>query len=151
MFTMSNVSPRSLSSFRHWASLLSSPEYRLRLLLLLPPWFTVGMSSYGVHFSISLLQYDIFVVSVMKDLVTMAAIFILMPVFNRVRKKDPPQKSKLFMPPLEPIVYPFCFQCHRSPLLLASFVVDALLALSFFVMPADATTARVVIFVITQV
>ncbi len=43
------------------------------------------MSSYGIHFSVSLVEYDIFVVSVMKDLVTMASIFILMPVFNKVR------------------------------------------------------------------
>ncbi len=42
----------SNSSWSHWFSLFSSSEYRLRLLMLIPPWFAVGMSSYGIHFSV---------------------------------------------------------------------------------------------------
>ncbi len=42
----------SKSSWSHWLSLLSSSEYRLRLIMLIPPWFAVGMSSYRINFSV---------------------------------------------------------------------------------------------------
>jgi hypothetical protein len=44
--------------------LLKNKEFVKRLTMLSLPWFAVGCGSYGMHFSIKLVNFDIFQVSI---------------------------------------------------------------------------------------
>ncbi len=102
--------------FGEWISFLKFGEYRKRLLLLMVPWLAVGTSSYGIHFSVrfvvcfvectvlyftthkkclinvffliffSFVQYDIFVVSLVKDAAIVFVVAILTGIYDRVIK-----------------------------------------------------------------
>ncbi len=60
------------------------PRSRQRLVLLLAPFFSVGMSSYGIHFSVKLVEFNIYVTDTIKNLVILAVILALMPIFKKV-------------------------------------------------------------------
>ena len=59
-------------------------EFRKRFLLLIVPWVCVGMSAYGIHFSVKLVEMNMFAVSAIKELAVFVIILILIPIYNRV-------------------------------------------------------------------
>ena len=59
-------------------------ELRKRFLLLLFPWICVGMSAYGIHFSVKLVEMNMFAVSAIKEVAVFVIIIVLIPVYNRV-------------------------------------------------------------------
>ena len=52
--------------------------------LLLLPWFAMGMSAYGVHFSVKFIPFDIFVLAVVKEACNIVCIVFLILIWNRV-------------------------------------------------------------------
>lgn len=60
------------------------PIFRKRIALFLLPWFFVGMASYGIHFSVKLVDFDIFIMSVIKEIVIIISIACLLPVYTKV-------------------------------------------------------------------
>jgi hypothetical protein len=50
-------------------------------------WFAVGCGSYGIHFSIKLVNFDIFVATVIKEIVVAVFILCLIPIYKRVTHK----------------------------------------------------------------
>ena len=72
-------------SWQTLVNLLSHAELRKRFLLLTVPFFFVGMSAYGIHFSVKLVDFDIFTINVVKELAIIAAILSLIPVYIKVR------------------------------------------------------------------
>ena len=90
-----------------WLSSFSYLEYRKRLLLLIIPWFAVGMAAYGIHFSVKwvhyhlnrrqcekcfchiissrFVQFNIFIVSAIKDTAIIVAVFLMALIYDKVR------------------------------------------------------------------
>lgn len=108
------------NTFKHVAT---NREYVKRLFLLIPPWIAVGIGSYGIHFSVKLVDYDIFTVSAVKEVVIFVIILILMPIFKRVR---------------------------RTWCLLICYILAGLAGLSFLLIQESKQAVKVVIFVLTQ-
>ena len=52
--------------------------------LLLLPWFAMGMSAYGVHFSVKFIPFDIFVLAVVKEASIVVCTVFLILIWNRV-------------------------------------------------------------------
>ena len=65
--------------------LAQNREFCKRLILLSFAWFSVGCGSYGMHFSIKLVNFDVFVVTVIKELVVGATILMLIPLYKKVK------------------------------------------------------------------
>ena len=66
-----------------FSSLLSVSPLRSRLLLLTVPWFCVGMTAYGVHFTVKFLNFDIFVISVIKEAAIVVIILAYMSIYSK--------------------------------------------------------------------
>lgn len=62
------------------------PIFRKRIALFLLPWFFVGMASYGIHFSVKLVDFDIFIMSVIKEIVIIISIACLLPVYTKFKR-----------------------------------------------------------------
>lgn len=77
-------------------------EYMRRLVLMIPPWFAVGLGyllftlttdfkihtffyrSYGIHFSVQSIDFNIFAAAAIKEVLIFVAIIILIPIFQKV-------------------------------------------------------------------
>ena len=68
------------------AKLFKKKEFMKRLGLMAVIWFTVGCSSYGIHFAAKFVAYDIFVTTIVKEVVIIATILIFIPIYERVKK-----------------------------------------------------------------
>ena len=64
--------------------LFKKKEFVKRLSLMIIIWFTVGCSSYGIHFAAKFVAFDIFVTTIIKEVVIIATILILIPIYERV-------------------------------------------------------------------
>ena len=64
--------------------MLSYSGFRNRFLIMILPWFVVGMVSYGLSFAVKLVQFDIFILTIIKQLVGMVAILAVVPLYERV-------------------------------------------------------------------
>ncbi len=161
----------SKSSWSHWVSLLSSAEYRLRLLLLIPPWFAVGMSSYGIHFSVrytfiilSFALFFTFKTHIKWNILLQFGQLWYLSGFHPERlchhcihpyphaslQQGQYLIATLFYYEINLTLCWWYFQSLRSPLLLLIYPVDGLLAMSFYFLPAEAITSRVVVFILAQ-
>ncbi len=60
------------------------PSLRQRLLLLAVPWFGVGITSYGMHFAVKHVPFDVHTVAVVKETANLVAILLCIPVYNKV-------------------------------------------------------------------
>ena len=68
--------------------------------LLFLPWFALGMSAYGVHFSIKFIPFDIFVLGFVKEASIIFCNIPLILMWNRVNNDN--------------TVYPYyCILYHR--------------------------------------
>ncbi len=65
--------------------LAQNREFCKRLILLSFAWFSVGCGSYGMHFSIKLVNFDVFVVTVIKEIVVGTTILMLIPLYKKVK------------------------------------------------------------------
>jgi hypothetical protein len=64
--------------------LISNKEFCKRLALLSFAWFAVGCGSYGIHFSVKLVNFNIFIITAIKELVVGVTIILLVPLYGRV-------------------------------------------------------------------
>ena len=67
--------------------LATNKEYMMRLFFIMFPWIAVGTSSYGVHFSVKMVQFDIFTVAAVKECASVAVMVVSILLFSMVRKK----------------------------------------------------------------
>ena len=62
------------------------PRFRDSPQLLFLPWFAMGMSAYGVHFSVKFIPFDIFVLGVVKEASIIFCTVFLILIYNKVSK-----------------------------------------------------------------
>ena len=85
-----------LESWETLLQLLSHSELRKRFLLLTIPFFFVGMSAYGIHFSVKLVDFDIFTINIIKEIAIIITILSLIPIYIKVRKMSDPVRGYPF-------------------------------------------------------
>ena len=64
--------------------MITNKEFGKRLFLLCFAYFAVGCGSYGIHFSVKLVNFNIFIITVIKELVVGVTIILLVPLYGRV-------------------------------------------------------------------
>ena len=75
-----------LASLKSIKGIFSHKEFTKRFLLIAFPWFCVGMTSYGLAFSVRLVKFNIFVTNVLKSCVQFIVIILLIPVYERLKR-----------------------------------------------------------------
>lgn len=64
--------------------LVRNKEFTKRFLLMIVPWFSIGMASYGIHFSTKLVTFDIFALTIIKELAVIVTICVLVLLYTKV-------------------------------------------------------------------
>ena len=59
--------------------------FQQRMLLLTLPMFAVGMSAYGIHFSVRFVQFNIFVTSIIKEVAVVILVWSCIPFYMKVK------------------------------------------------------------------
>ena len=130
---------------RTW-ELLKCWEYIKRLTIISIPWIATGMSSYGIHFSVKLVYFDLFTVVVLKEAAIIISILLSMWIFERVN-----------------LYLIYCImdtniitnisihtQIHRTTCLTVSYMMSGLITISYFLVPIKHGIIRIIIFVLSQ-
>jgi len=91
---LANLCAKSEHDSKHqeqWTSaavrMFSSAQFRRRLLLLFPAWFAVGTAAYGIHFAMSLVQFNIFFIGACKEVLILILIIAMMFLLEEVGRK----------------------------------------------------------------
>ena len=71
-------------------------ELRKRFLMMMIPWFAVGMSAYGIHFAVKSVEINMFLASGIKEIVIIVCILIATAVYNKVKIKSTNSRYILF-------------------------------------------------------
>jgi len=104
-------------------ALMSNRIYMIRLGLLVIPWIAVGTSSYGVHFSVNLVQYDIFTVTAIKELAAIVLLILGTFIYKRVK---------------------------HIPCTIAWYSLGGSFGILYYLLPEIEVTARIVVFCLCQ-
>ena len=112
---------KAVKSLETLKVLFTHKEFVKRFLLIAYPWFCIGMTSYGLGFSVRLVKFDIFITSVIKNVVLFFVIILLIPAFEKLQ---------------------------RAPLLFVCYVLNGLAAIGYFIIPPSFIASRVTMYII---
>lgn len=94
-----------------------------RLAIMSVPWLAVGMVAYGIHFSVKLVDFNIFAISALKEVVVIAVILCVVPVFKRF---------------------------NRLPCIAFQYFISGFFAMIYFMLPESMVSGQVAVFLLCQ-
>lgn len=124
--------------------ILAHPGFRNRFLPLVISWFAPGVVYYGMSFAVNMVDFDIFLVTGIKPILSAAFIFGIVPIYQKVINYFHIQK--IFIQ----CNFKFYLQIPRTITLFIVFFISGLAAIGFIIVPTDYTIARLVLYTISH-